>query len=383
MSTTEPSPIPTSSSSRPQSAPPPWSTLPSQPTGSSTSSVTYSIIATAAGLLNESFTAPLSCAGIRQLNSTVTTKPDGGLQSSWGWLYAAGCIPDMVDSSCLPYISGQRYGYETALDGKSADAHLPVFSPALGCPVGYSSACTMMTGVSWMLNAGQTAVGCCPSGYQCEPTGISCFSSATPGALVTNTACSNDGSSPLTASIGSSTIAIGCAPRVVYIRNVEADHGLSSGAKAAIGTCVGLAVITITLVGYILSRRRRRQRRKTTATTNEKSEHELEGSSELTVELQGDMKAFKAEADGKDNEMEIYELADTGVVEVPEDAFSPVELDNNNFHETQPTITIKDTAMADRLGTPDVILSPLSPHDEASALEPQATTKRFSFEKGH
>lgn len=216
-------------------------------------------------------------------------------------------------------------------------------------------------------------------GYQCEPTGISCFSSATPGALVTNTACRNDGSSPLTASIGTSTIAIGCAPRVVYIRSVEADHGLSSGAKAAIGTCVGLVVSIMTLVAYILSRRRRRRRRETITTANEKNEHELEGSSEPTIELEGDAKAFKAEVDGKDNELEIYELADTGVVEVAEDTFSPVELGNDSPDETRTTTTINDIVVGDSLET-DVILSPLS-HDGATALEPQATSNRFSFEK--
>lgn len=167
MSTIEPSLLPLPSST----ATPPLASFPitsaSPPAAGSTSfniwSASPGIFATEAGPLNASFTAPLSCAGIRQLNVTVTTKPDGGLQSSWGWLYAAGCSPGIVDSSCLPYTSGQRYGYETALNGKSADAHLPVFSPALGCPVGYSSACTMMTGVSWMLKPSETAVACCPS----------------------------------------------------------------------------------------------------------------------------------------------------------------------------------------------------------------------------
>ncbi|KAK0636763.1 hypothetical protein B0T17DRAFT_477890, partial [Bombardia bombarda] len=60
------------------------------------------------------------------------------------------------------------------------------YSPGLMCPQGYASACSATAGsagagwpLQFKLTAGETAVGCCPSGYRCDNlNGQTCILSA-------------------------------------------------------------------------------------------------------------------------------------------------------------------------------------------------------------
>ncbi|KAH8771020.1 hypothetical protein F5883DRAFT_551694 [Diaporthe sp. PMI_573] len=75
--------------------------------------------------------------------------------------------------------------------------HLPFrgwgfYSPGLICPHGYTSACTATAkgGAQWpvqfVMLEGETAVGCCPTGYTCfnsESSGASCALTATSTAM--------------------------------------------------------------------------------------------------------------------------------------------------------------------------------------------------------
>lgn len=189
----------------------------------------------------------------------------------------------------------------------------------------------------------------------------------------------------MTAVIRPNTIAIGCAPRIVFVRAAESDTGLSTGSKAAIGTCVALAVVIATVIIYLVLRRHR-QRRSNKKPSSIKNENvlELEGSSKLARELEGDAEPFKAEADAKDTEMEIYELADTGVVEVPEDTFSPIELGGRLGEDTKDS-TSESMATIGPLSTSEVAISPVSPAEQTTTKTqpPHIGTivERFSFEQ--
>ncbi|PQK15722.1 hypothetical protein BB8028_0006g00440 [Beauveria bassiana] len=117
-------------------------------------------------------------------------------------------------------------------DKSSAMLGWGFYSPGLVCPDGYTTACTAIFGqrADWVtqfpLVAGETAVGCCPTGYECtnwNQFGNTCY--ATPKEMTVTTAvCGADGISsqgkyvfPATVSVGvsdgsSSTISMLWAP---------------------------------------------------------------------------------------------------------------------------------------------------------------------------
>lgn len=158
------------------------------------------------------------------------------------------------------------------------------------------------------------------SNYQCASTGLSCSSHPTAGATIQGN-CQDGKSTAWAATIAKDNQGIGCAPRIVYVKTRSDDSsssnpsgGLSGGIKAAIIVPVLLAVIISCAAAYLIYRRRRRRRVQKHTPTND------------TLELEGDSEPFKAEADAKSAEREIYELPDNGVLEAPDDAFSPGEL---------------------------------------------------------
>ncbi|EHK44903.1 uncharacterized protein TrAtP1_003075 [Trichoderma atroviride] len=168
----------------------------------------------------------------------------------------------------------------------------PIYSPGLACPSGYSPTCTIerIEGVTnsvatatatnadnviWsMLNDGETAIGCCPSNYACDPNSPHlCISTPHLGdiiALTNEVSCS----SGATASQNPTALTAE-AIRILLVRSSDPTSSLSSsstnnpspgkapqnGEKIAIGVAVPLAVIPIGAVVFYLLRRRRRLRK--------------------------------------------------------------------------------------------------------------------------
>lgn len=162
-------------------------------------------------------------------------------------------------------------------------------------------------------------------GYECRDP-IAC-SRPSINATVVATVCANEptvstitippGESPpySYANIIASPIAIVRSPGA---RNVAPkDVGLSSGLQAALGVSISLGVIFLSLAGYLFYRYRKR---KSTQKTEDVSEIEA------AYELHTNPKPTDLEADAKDNERHVYELPDTGIKELPHDAYSPAEL---------------------------------------------------------
>ncbi|KAH7324847.1 hypothetical protein B0I35DRAFT_476058 [Stachybotrys elegans] len=185
------------------------------------------------------------------------------------------------------------------------------YSPGLACPTGYVSACTAIHGqrpqwpIQFTLEEGETAIGCCPSGYACtnrhgntcvsvvsttievsagtcdldRTTDISVHTIApflatteSGGSSVTRTPTlfapmfqlnfrSQDLSTPI--ETGASTTATSSSIRETQTNSPPSDNednggGLSVGAQAGIGVAVGLgALILIGCLWWFIRRRKR------------------------------------------------------------------------------------------------------------------------------
>ncbi|KAK3986046.1 hypothetical protein QBC44DRAFT_297756 [Cladorrhinum sp. PSN332] len=148
------------------------------------------------GPLTTTFTPPSACA-------TAVAVPSNGLL---GGLFGGGPGHDIAylgqacsqgnpaeAASCWPETSKGAPSKETSLRG--------FYSPGLHCPAGYARACSATGGsggksdwpVQFRLVAGETAVGCCPSGYACANiNGQTCTRVATSTAVPAIVTC--DGS---------------------------------------------------------------------------------------------------------------------------------------------------------------------------------------------
>ncbi|ETS73828.1 hypothetical protein PFICI_14774 [Pestalotiopsis fici W106-1] len=188
------------------------------------------------------------------------------------------------------------------------------YSPGIQCPVGYATSCVATEGVAGGFNfqfellPSETAIGCCPTGFQCSQnfnrdTGQTCISVGSTGsfaavqcssgqsegftyldlpATVTETVSSSESAliletftlsaplfqlnfqssdlpstvtGPITITTDATTSSASTFPQTAS----SASGGLSTGAKAGIGVGAGLAVIA--LFGALLfyfSRRRKR-----------------------------------------------------------------------------------------------------------------------------
>ncbi|KAG8407239.1 hypothetical protein J3458_020728 [Metarhizium acridum] len=222
-------------------------------------------------------------------------------------------------SSCFP----ERYGpaYNNIQDWRGPDAVWPLYSPGLLCPSGYTTGCTMVysppgatqpiqtsfptttstypTVSTWsILSKGQTAHGCCPSGFRCYAP-YTCIS--TPPLSATVTADMSQGCPSKSMNRTTSTQLISSdiwpfvfAPQVVLVRgndtataaasgssgpsttssasgDGDARGGLSTATKAAIGTALPLILIVLALAGYVFYRRRSRSKAEAGAASEQES----------------------------------------------------------------------------------------------------------------
>jgi hypothetical protein len=206
---------------------------------------------------------------------------------------------DAQDTACFP-------------SGLSYDAYLrrnvQFFSPESVCPDGFTSACNVTKNVfdaavavitpsipasdvvSYLLRDGDTAVGCCPTGFECDAHWPqSCVSVPGPGATVAGWTYGRSCSSrPTTVSVPRMTATFTLNPLgttasqlgLWLLHNPDKDNatssesgagaGLSTGAKIGLGVGVPLGVIMLAAIIFIcfhrsrkLAKERQRQKERT------------------------------------------------------------------------------------------------------------------------
>ncbi|KUI52869.1 hypothetical protein VP1G_00007 [Cytospora mali] len=136
------------------------------------------------GPLTTTFTQPPSCT------IAVAGHDDNGLAGFLARTCALSQGSDMGsdDASCWPSTSSGATTPSAPFQGWG------FYSPGTICPTGYSSACSATGGTSsssgwpvqFQLLDGETAVGCCPSGYMCgNAGGQTCIQTATSATFAT------------------------------------------------------------------------------------------------------------------------------------------------------------------------------------------------------
>ncbi|KAJ5740282.1 hypothetical protein N7493_000154 [Penicillium malachiteum] len=191
--------------------------------------------------------------------------------------YAKHCTMTTWDGSLAAMIQNDPSCIPSALPPGST---YPVYSPANVCPEGYTTACEITRGLSlssdlanptlwpmWkMLEFGQTAYKCCPSGFTCDIEATGC--SRSPGGVATTSgpyisyldydSCE---STTLTGVLSIPDGQIG----VILITNAaqqESDIAMYPaeqvplGAQIAIAICAPVAAIALVLAGCVLIRTR-------------------------------------------------------------------------------------------------------------------------------
>ncbi|CAM1500614.1 Fc.00g097760.m01.CDS01 [Cosmosporella sp. VM-42] len=207
------------------------------------------------------------------------------------------------DASCWPPRARGVNGVDPPLMGWG------FYSPGLECPVGYTTACSgtydgkSNWAMEFTLRPGETAVGCCPSGYKCTNDGAqTCIAIATTRTVVPVADCSGtnlvnrrsatfpdvvevttstgDGAAGFATSrtmtlrapmiqlnfqstdisTSTSTASSTSSTSSPSPTNDSSDSGLSSGAKIGIGVGVGLGGLLLLagLIWFILKRRKAR-----------------------------------------------------------------------------------------------------------------------------
>lgn len=191
------------------------------------------------------------------------------------------------DDSCYPSGGG---GYP--LD-------VSFFSPASMCPQGFTSACNVTKNVfdpalqnltygadatedvRFVLSDGETAIGCCPTGFECDTYWVaSCTSTLSAGQTVSGLkygrSCSSE---PTAMSVPTSSdlLDIGVfwttakQQNVWLVHNPEKDNaaasssssgGLSTGAKIGLGFGIPLGVIALAVIIFICCHRSRKLKNK-------------------------------------------------------------------------------------------------------------------------
>ncbi|TPX16604.1 uncharacterized protein E0L32_012413, partial [Thyridium curvatum] len=150
------------------------------------------------GPLTTTFTPPASCS-TAVLGCTSCT--DGWLAQSCGVnTYNSQGVRDAA--ACWPPPRADTVETGVAFNGWG------FYSPGLHCPVGYTTACSATAGVGggfmfqFPLVPGETAYGCCPTGYTCRydpavDNGQTCLSTATSGTIpIKSCSSARDVSSP-------------------------------------------------------------------------------------------------------------------------------------------------------------------------------------------
>ncbi|KAF1973377.1 hypothetical protein BU23DRAFT_568385 [Bimuria novae-zelandiae CBS 107.79] len=195
-----------------------------------------------------------------------------------------------LNTACLPWLA------QTATPASNA-----FYSPATACPPSWSAVATATSGRDQWID-GETALSCCPNGFEdgsggtCRPASTGTFpviecgeADAEENEFSTYTGASWPTSAPVnvpalqlrfqasdigsasatvssstvgssTASSSISTLTGSTSPSSDSTNRGESRGGLSTGAKAAIGTVVPLAVIIIALAAFFLLRRRKNKK---------------------------------------------------------------------------------------------------------------------------
>ncbi|CAJ2502484.1 Uu.00g098780.m01.CDS01 [Anthostomella pinea] len=131
------------------------------------------------GPLTAPFTYPASCTVAVQACSTCGTFWQAQTCSD----NAANTQGVQDNAACWPPRDNAAIATEVAFGGWG------FYSPGLSCPVGFATACSATANVAggtsfqFPLEAGETGVGCCPTGYSCsykeaEGRGQTCYSVA-------------------------------------------------------------------------------------------------------------------------------------------------------------------------------------------------------------
>ncbi|KAJ6782942.1 hypothetical protein PWT90_10983 [Aphanocladium album] len=244
------------------------------------------------------------------------------------------------------------------------DARSPVFSPATACPYGYAPRCTFVaTGATltagptvrfWpALSSGDTAIGCCPSGYMCaeETNSYSCVSTLALGETSEVINLSNVTQVTQIHADAQTTASI-FAINLIYIPEKATQttppkqndtvpfekhvrKGLSVGQTAAIGVCVSLAAIAL-LIGLLFFVRRRNNKRTAKAAQSEDitahtyRKSELDGFSRPRLELDASETPLDSGSNARLSELptalpgaERQHILQHGAVELPGSDISP------------------------------------------------------------
>ncbi|EEU33691.1 uncharacterized protein NECHADRAFT_89247 [Fusarium vanettenii 77-13-4] len=122
-----------------------------------------------------------------------------------------------------------------------------------------------------MLNEGEVAVGCCPSGYHCDPASpYYCFTTPRLGALITGVSYDPNCNATTT----TSTLGTYSARRLYLIQpynetalplDDDASSGLPTVGKIVVGIVVPLIVILVSLAAFWLISRKKRHKESTQA----------------------------------------------------------------------------------------------------------------------
>ncbi|KAF5248376.1 hypothetical protein FAUST_312 [Fusarium austroamericanum] len=257
------------------------------------------------GPLTTTFTYPASCTVVVQECDACTN----------GW-QAQTCSDNSFnaqgvqdDAECWPPRRGSQ-STGVALNGWG------FYSPGIECPAGYTTKCVSTDDVDggftfqFPLAKSETAIGCCPTGFQCKYTsGVdnaqTCFSIATTGSFaavqcssgksngfgyldIPNTVAETNSGSEEAVTVSSFTVyaplfqlhfqssdlpstktgsitidsittsSSGSSSSAEPTQASSSDGGLSTGAKAGIGVGAGLGFIALIGVALFFMRRRKR-----------------------------------------------------------------------------------------------------------------------------
>ncbi|KHN97379.1 uncharacterized protein MAM_04976 [Metarhizium album ARSEF 1941] len=248
------------------------------------------------GALTTTFTPPDDCTSLTaryyvsdepktyRLNYGFTC---GGSEAQ-GVLYGR----PMAKPTCFPSSFAPAFTCEFELSDMVTP--YPVYSPGLVCPHGYGPSCTISRpaatppldaanttsysnraerSIQRMLKAGETAIGCCPSGYVCDvskPHG--CVSTVQPGghilAVVGARGVCFRSTALETMTATSDTQAVAWGPRVLVVQSTPrpgADDEPSNasplpGVEIAVGVSIPLGLMAIAVAAWMLVSRRRKRK---------------------------------------------------------------------------------------------------------------------------
>jgi hypothetical protein len=180
-------------------------------------------------------------------------------------------IPFSINTACMPWVTPNVYAVPTAF-----------YSPATACPTSWTAVSTATTGEQWA--SGETGVTCCPAGFEGDGRG-GCKVGTTgtfPVVQCGDADAEENESRTYTAGAWPATATASIMPLRLRYRASDigsatgsgrppsstsssgstgsaSDGGLSTGAKAAIGTIIPLVFLLGAMAFFLLWRRRRQK----------------------------------------------------------------------------------------------------------------------------